>query len=352
MSPGMYTIKHTQHLANKLKKKRLQQAQRSTKRRRLELKIQRSAKDASQSVLEADTYDGNIGLDNNPDLEDIAIDHPDPFSTSKPFLVFDLETTGFARTSDITQIAAICGNKTFNRYIRPDAEISLEATKVTGISCVAGIMKHNGTVVESSDPGAGLQAFIDFINSFESKPVILGHNIQSYDIPVLMHQLTKFRLFEDFKSSISGFIDTLKVSKRAFSKSDTGNFKQETLVKTFLGKQYEAHNALADVSALQELFEAKLLPLCGTNDVFTFDYYAIKSSLEPLVKAKAISTVTSKKLIESFLSLPRLQIIHKRDPDNGIRNVFSEPLSGNLSKPRISKCTNVITKVIDYLNKC
>ncbi|XP_062592441.1 uncharacterized protein LOC134253872 [Saccostrea cucullata] len=154
-------------------------------------------------------------------------------------------------------------------------------------------MKHNGVVVESIDPEAGLQEFIDFIYSFESKPVFIGHNIQSYDIPILMNQLTKFRLHENFKSSVSGFVDTLKVSKKAFSKSDTVNFKQETLVKTFLGKQYEAHNALGDVRALKELFEVKLLPLCGTDDVFTLDYYAIKSSLEPLVKAKAISVVTS-----------------------------------------------------------
>lgn len=120
-----------------------------------------------------------------------------------------------------------------------------------------------------------------------------------------MHQLTKFRLLDDFKISISGFIDTLKVSKRAFCKSDTEDFKQETLLKTFLGKQYEEHNSLADVRALHVLFEAKLLPLCGTVDDFTFDYYVIKSSLEPLIKTKAISTVTSKKLIENSMSLPR-----------------------------------------------
>lgn len=88
-------------------------------------------------------------------------------------------------------------------------------------------MKHNGAVVESSDPGAGLQDFIDFINSFESKPTVLGNNIQSYDIPVLMHQRTKFRLLDDFKISISGFINTLKESKRAFCKSGTENVKEE-----------------------------------------------------------------------------------------------------------------------------
>lgn len=56
------------------------------------------------------------------------------------------------RTSDITQIAAVCDNKTFNRYIRPEAEINLEATNVTCITCVGGIMNHNGTVVKNIDP--------------------------------------------------------------------------------------------------------------------------------------------------------------------------------------------------------
>lgn len=107
-------------------------------------------------------------------------------------------------------------------------------------------------------------------------------------------------------------------------------------MNTFFGKQYETHNALTDVRALQELFEAILLSLCGSVDVFTFDYYVIQSSLEPLIKTKAISTVKSKKLIENCLDLPRLKIIHRRDPDNGIRNVFSEHVSGNLSKPRTS----------------
>lgn len=45
-------MKHTVRLANKLKRKRLQLCQRSAKRRRLELKAERLAKDASQSVLE------------------------------------------------------------------------------------------------------------------------------------------------------------------------------------------------------------------------------------------------------------------------------------------------------------
>lgn len=63
MSPEMYTGKQSQILANNLKKKRLQQAQRSIKRGRLEQKM-------IQSILEADTNTSNSGLGYYPDFED------------------------------------------------------------------------------------------------------------------------------------------------------------------------------------------------------------------------------------------------------------------------------------------
>lgn len=59
-------------------------------------------------------------------------------------------------------------------------------------------------------------------------------------------------------------------------------------MKTFLGKQYEAHNALADVRALF----LRITVVAWQVDFFTFEYYVIKSSLEPLIKTKVISTVT------------------------------------------------------------
>lgn len=54
---------------------------------------------------------------------------------------FSLE---FIWNMSVSIIAAI-------HYIRPEEEISLEATKVTDITW------NNGTAVERSDPGAGLQ---------------------------------------------------------------------------------------------------------------------------------------------------------------------------------------------------
>ena len=52
MLPGKFTQKHAQKMANKLKKLRYRQSLVSSKRRRLELKFERSMKDSTQSVLE------------------------------------------------------------------------------------------------------------------------------------------------------------------------------------------------------------------------------------------------------------------------------------------------------------
>jgi DNA polymerase III epsilon subunit-like protein len=256
-----------------------------------------------------------------------------------------------ARTSDIIQVAALCGEREFNAYLTPQSPISLEASTVTGITFVGGVMKHNGQVVEHKEPSKGLEEFIEFVKSVGcySNPILVGHNIQNFDVPVLMNQLVKYKLFDRFSTIVKGFIDTLKVSKRSFSKNDVANYKQVTLVSAFVGKDYEAHNAIADVKALKDLFDMKLFTLCNAYDMFTLNYYSVKKSLEPLVKAKVISSVISKKLILNSICLSKLKIIHRRDPHNGLRSVFSEPLSGS-KQPRISKATNVINKVVEYLN--
>lgn len=44
---------------------------------------------------------------------------------------------------------------------------------------------------------------------------------------------------------------------------------------------------------------------------------------------KVISAATMSKLVGFSLNLAKLKIIHKRDPNNGIRNVFSDPIANS-----------------------
>lgn len=78
-----------------------------------------------------------------------------------------------------------------------------------------------------------------------------------------MKQLVKYSSLDSFAGTFFGFNDTLKVFRTYISKTDVENFELVTLVRTFVGKNNEAHNARADVKALKELFEMKLLILCS-----------------------------------------------------------------------------------------
>lgn len=109
----------------------------------------------------------------------------------------------------------------------------------------------------------------------------------------MIHNLQKYNLVNSFwQNEVSGFIDTYKLSK-----SSVANFKQETLVKTFIGIDYDAHNAMSDITSLRFLYGKKLAVHCGDTDVFSLAYYSDKSSLEPLVRKKVISSVICQRLV-------------------------------------------------------
>lgn len=127
----------------------------------------------------------------------------------------------------------------------------------TGLTYIGGVLKHNGKAVDSTSASDGLQRFLQFLSQFPDS-ILIGHNIQNFDLPVLIHQLSKHNLLKEFETAVSGYLDTSKLSRKAFPKADVGNYKQQNLVQKLIGETYEAHNAIADVSSLQNLFNLKL----------------------------------------------------------------------------------------------
>lgn len=142
-----------------------------------------------------------------------------------------------------------------NKYVVPRKKMSLAASRVTGIrfSFNDNQMFCKGQRVETVNVHAALLDFIEILKGFDN-PVLVGHNIISFDIPVLLHKLREFHLLNDFLSTVHLCIDTLKLSRKLFKKEEVGNFRQQTLVSVLLKKDYSAHDALQDVLLLQELF--------------------------------------------------------------------------------------------------
>jgi DNA polymerase elongation subunit (family B) len=152
-----------------------------------------------------------------------------------------------------------------------------------------------------------LLMFIDFLKDIQY-PVLVGHNICNFDMPVLTNRLKESGLFSTFIEETKGFVDTLKMAKRMFSKNEVDNYKQCTLVKHFIGTDYNAHNAIEDVRSLQQLFQQEM------SDNVKHD---------ELVKSKTISRDICHSFSRHGISSFHLQVANRRD-SKGIRLLLQQ----------------------------
>ncbi|KAL7401693.1 hypothetical protein ABVT39_003407 [Epinephelus coioides] len=174
---------------------------------------------------------------------------------------FDLETTGLDPGCHIIQLSAVCGEREFNAYILPRRPISPKASELTGITQSRGKLYRHGIPLDTVFLHDALNDFSDFLSSCRPRrrkrphrrPVLLaGHNAKGFDAPILARVLQKCSLWEDFQQVVSGFVDTLLLSRNLY---DLPSYSLEFLAKHFLDRCYDAHNALEDARILQELFD-------------------------------------------------------------------------------------------------
>ncbi|CAC5355730.1 unnamed protein product [Mytilus coruscus] len=284
-----------------------------------------------ESVKEGDTYGGEIEVQEHIDTE--TIPSKMKFEGEESVVVFDLETTDawnkvtmtlkltLLLKSDITQLAAFDGTTVFNEYVSPREVISPKVSELTGLtfdfSCDQ--MYHHGKPVESRDIQIVLLEFIDFISK-KKKPILFGHNIAAFDIPILMNKLRQQSLLSEFMLHIYGCIDTIKLARRKFKTKDIGNHKQQTLVTKLLGIEYDAHNACADVTSLFQLEHFEY----SEKDVFPFNAALLTDSYIPLIRASHITKLTARRLAHSGLCLKHLQLAFNRDSENGLKSILLE----------------------------
>ncbi|KAL3061123.1 hypothetical protein OYC64_009353 [Pagothenia borchgrevinki] len=187
---------------------------------------------------------------------------------------FDLETTGLRVAScHIAQLAASCENTIFNDYILPRIPFDHGATEVNGLTVSYGQLLLHGEPVRTVPLHSSLQSFIEYLGRFPGPVLLAAHNSRRYDGIVLKRVLEMCSLFEQFKKVVSGFVDTLPLSRKLHPQLDC--FKQQHLVHYFLGGKYNAHNAVEDAKQLEELFNY----WNPDNDViseFTDWFYALK----------------------------------------------------------------------------
>ena len=153
-------------------------------------------------------------------------------------------------------LSAVCADQSFDKYVLPRKLISAGASAVTGITSRDGVLYHNAKPVAAFSLHEALTGFLNFVQEAtgDNKYIIVGHNIERFDLPILHRVLKEFGMLSEFSHCLSGCMDTLTIARTIVDRKTISNYKQSTLVQKFLGKTYEAHNSLADVQSLQELY--------------------------------------------------------------------------------------------------
>lgn len=300
-------------------KQKLQKAKQMSiqgKRKRLVKKIKKSCKEATNEVHEGVTFSKYAELDHDKEQEPTkTTEIPQrltlPREKSYTYVTFDIETTGRGRDCEILQIAA---GEDFNVYVHPRCNITEQASLVNGIQYNrdTNTMFHKGSEVRSKPIQDALLNFIDYIREIP-EPILVGHNVCNFDLPIIANKLKEFNLFAEFSKHIVGFVDTLKIARRVFKKSEVGNFQQENLVNKLTNCTFSAHDAKEDVRALTVLFAERLEKEVQDEDLFHISFHDVKKKYSELLQRKNITVAAAQKLARSGIMPYHLQLAHGRN---------------------------------------
>ena len=156
---------------------------------------------------------------------------------------FDIETTGFNIFHDeIIEIAAVDNlDNQFSYLIKPNKQLKKKITELTGIT--------DEMLVKQGSPLEILSKFKNFIENDNNQCVILiGHNSNSFDIPFIKSQFSKYNLiFPKYKT-----IDTMRLAQ--FVLPNEWSYSLKNLCNTFGVKNTNAHRALSDVHATRHIY--------------------------------------------------------------------------------------------------
>ncbi|XP_067861589.1 protein PML-like isoform X2 [Heptranchias perlo] len=264
-----------------------------------------------------------------------------PGNTEETLVFFDLETTGLEKNCDIVQLSAVSGEKIFDKYTLPSNPISAGAAAINGLQVMDGILYLRGEPQPTCSLQDAMADFLQFLQTI-NKPLLAGHNIWKFDCPVILRAWEELSMKDQFARCVVGFLDTLQLTKDIIPRSEVNSYKQTELVKTFLNKSYEAHNAIEDVKSLQELYSVlTFTPEQKQNSQFSLSQLECRVSLQPLFDDKVLFYQLIDKLAMQEVSLKKLKSAHQQGGESGLQNLLKS--LGHMA-PNFTRLSNFISK--------
>lgn len=193
-------------------------------------------------------------------------------------LFIDCESTGLSPDHhamvELSAIAIIngefCGQKTIRIRPHDGAKIDIDALKINRFTV--------DQINSFDDPQVGLREFISFVDSFECKFRLAGHNI-GFDRRFLYKTMCRHGFYSDYISRFrSDYVCTYEMAKKIGKKKlKVESFKLGTLCNELDISLKNAHSAADDIRATYELYE-KLKPMMPKDETVkrSFKTYAEK----------------------------------------------------------------------------
>ncbi|KAK3084374.1 hypothetical protein FSP39_012417 [Pinctada imbricata] len=370
LSPGHYNIKYSEKLDKNRELRRVKMRQPDVKRRRLILKQERATKKGAYEASEGSSYQSEVGLAENQDIEAIPEAVPKPTfnavsklkNMSPTYIVFDLETTGLIRQGimpHITQIAAVemhSGNQ-FTCYVLPKVPIEASAEKVTGIVFDGTDLFVNGQKVDALTISDAIGKLLEWLGQFNTV-VLVAHNGRVFDFRVISHAVMLLGKHDEFIDKIDGLVDSLSMIRSCHK--NLKSYKQECLALHFCGETYDAHDALEDVKMLSKILKCAVTNVDFVkasydthNHLLQENFNSAKSqnlsSLHVLVGAGIVKIGMAENIAGSGLNLHSLRVIHARAGEDGLRNTFCS--KNSIGKPRVTSDNKVLDAVIPKMSQ-
>ncbi|XP_011407521.1 PREDICTED: exonuclease DPD1, chloroplastic/mitochondrial-like [Amphimedon queenslandica] len=200
-------------------------------------------------------------------------------------ILFDLETTGLAKDSDITQIAAevVGQNNMWSKYLIPNQDIGNDATQVTGIHVEetdgARVLMVGNEEVDAASYEDGLTQFYHYLCQLSngkdpnSRLILVAHNAKRFDAPILVNAFKKINVSSsDLLEKGIYFADSLEILRKLQKdqhpllnnpQADKEGGKKLSLglgnlYRHLFQEDFPAHDATEDVKAMKRILFERL----------------------------------------------------------------------------------------------
>ena len=192
-------------------------------------------------------------------------------------LVFDLETTGLPKDSEVCQLAAVyikAGDPPWMKYILPDSYVDPFASAINGLRvAVIGEERRllkNGNPVNTVSFEEAMSSFIAFLKAqaaTASNTILVGHNATLFDVPIFLNSLHRYgATATELEEDGIGFADSRLVLEWLQKKGHPSlsvegrlSLSLSSVHRHLFGEDFQSHDALSDCLALRRILSASSL---------------------------------------------------------------------------------------------